>query len=249
MSGIANITGGEDISRAFRQLESLLGANGRGQVLGLMGTFMAQQVGEAFDQQKDMISGARWPDLSPQTLRREGRGSQAKALRDTGGLQRAVMSMQPTVSGDIVSIGLGAMGSTRPRGGTLALNDIAAIHNGPLTGAQRGPLVIRPRQAKLLAFPVSREAYRTGSAKDFVRQKRSAGRTIRSGVNSQTGEWGIFEVRGRREVQHYLYARQVRLPGRRFMGFGPRQEADLLALLMLNVNEVLDGTSTLIQAA
>jgi len=231
-SASIDLAGGSPIASSLLRLGALLGPDERSQSLLLMGAYISGEVGNAFDQQKDMVTGARWPELSRLTTRRPGRGSSAKALRDTGGLQRAVMAMQPVVqSGDVVSIGLGAAGNTRVRGGTITLSELAAIHNGPISGAQRGPIIIRPKNAKLLAFPVSDEAYTVGRAKEFVRQKRSAGKIIKSGVNPQTDEWGLYEVRGSQMIQHFIYARQVSLPGRRSMGMGPNQERDLIGLI------------------
>ena len=136
--------------------------------------------------------GVPW---APVKMRVRGSAGAAKPLRDRGLLMASVTSR---AAGNVERI----TNSTLEYGTNL---EYAAIHQFGGT--------IRARNAKYLAIPVSREAYRAGSPRNFAGQLRF--------VPSRSGRGGRFVERnpqGKPLVTHYVLVQSVQIPARPFLG-------------------------------
>ena len=69
--------------------------------------------------------------------------------------------------------------------------------------------VIRPKRGKYLAIPVTREAYRAGSPRNF-------GKPLSFRIGPRGGV--MIEKRARSEVVHYILTKQSVIPARPFLG-------------------------------
>lgn len=196
------------ISLAFDQgrgagwLGRLLGgvaASGRGakkkRALTLIGVEMQRAAQSTFRQQRDPETGARWKPIAPITLRsRPGGGGNGKALVDTGALLRDLVSTPPQQDADSVSIGTNLV--------------YARLH-------QHGG-VVRPRRAKFLTIPLTREAGRSKSLKRWL-DKNKGQAFIRK---SRKGNLIAFKsAKHGRPYPHWLLVESVRVPARPFLGW------------------------------
>lgn len=127
----------------------------------------------------------------------------------------------------------------RPRGGTLALLDTGGLRasiqgrcdadavvvstNRPGAAVHQFGATIRPKQAKALAIPVTKQAVRSGSPRQFsgvlkwIPPKRRSGGN--KGVLAEVKMTGRGKKKTKKITVHYVLKDSVTIPARPFLGF------------------------------
>jgi phage gpG-like protein len=93
---------------------------------------------------------------------------------------------------------------------------------------------IRPKRAKKLAIPLSREAKRAGRPKNFPRKLRWRPTNGSSSL--------LYEVTGKRVkkvTMHFVLVDQVTIPARKFVGFSDETIARIVILLTTEFDKAL----------
>jgi phage gpG-like protein len=170
--------------------------------LKLIGGVMIRQVRDTFARQRDPVTGAPWNRAGQLAMRsRPGGGGRGKTLSDTGRLLQSIMARAPRITGNSVSIGTNVIyGSIHQEGGT-----------------------IKPKNAKMLAIPLTREARRAGSASRWWKQNESKNPFIWKGIQRKNLFIVYVEKRGKSKgkiVPMFLLLPRVTIPQRRFLGLG-----------------------------
>lgn len=179
-----------------------LSSAGARRVLTVAGIQMQTMVNRTFKDQRDPVTGVAWPAISGATRQsRPGGGGRGRALVDTAALRKDLVESAPRVRGGTVSIGTSLKyARLHQEGGTL-----------------------RPKSAKYLWVPLTREARRAGSPKRWMQQNAGHNFTRRTG----RGNLMVFKRGGRGRggaTPHFLLLKQVRIPARPFLGW-PRNPA------------------------
>lgn len=139
-------------------------------------------------------SGQKWAKLSHPRIM-----GGSRVLQDRGGLKNATQA-RATVNGIVAS----------------AAHPAANVHQYGAT--------IRPKRAKRLTIPLTKEAYRAGRARRFPRKLFVVG-----------GENNLFlaEKTKQKLIRHYFLAKQVVIAAREFVGFSTATLEKIDALLAL----------------
>ena len=93
---------------------------------------------------------------------------------------------------------------------------------------------IKPKKAKKLAIPVSREGKRAGRPRDFPRKLKWRPTNGQSSL--------LYEVTGKRTkkvVVHYILVDEVTVPARPFVGFSDQTIAKIVILLTTEFDKAL----------
>lgn len=193
------------MQRAERAIAALrtLGGNLK-DPLTVTGYKMIEITANAFRTQSDPATGRAWkPTGGLALLSRAGSGGGAKTLRDTGRLQQS-LAAAPRVTRDTVSIGSNVR--------------YARIH-------QEGG-TIRPRNAKMLAIPLTREAGRARSAREWWAAHESRRPFI---ARSRSGKVFIWQERddGKRREPVFLLLPSARIDPRPYLGLSPKHMIEI----------------------
>lgn len=105
--------------------------------------------------------------------------------------------------------------------------------NIPYAGIHLFGGVIKPKRAKLLAIPLTKEASRYRPRK-FPRSNNLFA------IYGGSGEGVLLERRGGKEIAQYALVKEVRIPARPFLGFGPRLMRTLEAIAVGEQIKVVD---------
>lgn len=161
---------------------------------------LQRETATIFREQSDPVTGARWkPTGSLALSTRPGGGSNGQTLLDTGQLRNALVSAKPKIVGNQVSV------------------DTAGV---PYAALNNFGGVVKPRNAEMLAIPLTREARLAGSARRWW-GKNEARKPFVGRFNgklfiatSQEGGDGLD--------LHFILKPSVTIPQRRFIGVSPR---------------------------
>ena len=185
------------------------------------GQHMKRIAGRSVQEQADPESGAPWPKLQKSTLdARVGGGKDGKALAGTGRLIQSLTAATPVVKRLSVSIA-----SNLP---------YAAIHQ---TGG-----VIKPRFAKMLAQPLTREAARAKFARRWWKQmeRRKTRKPFVHKAESGKLYLAIPSRDGKDIEVHWALHKSVTIPARPYLGHGERDIKVLIGLMQGHLGEPLD---------
>ena len=160
--------------------------------------------------------GSSWPKIRGFRQRLKG---QPKALQDKGLLRASASTRGAAGNVEILT----------PTSLEVGTNlDYGAIHQ---TGG-----VIRPTNAKALTIPLTREAYRSGGARNM------AGLVLVWPKGSRTGWLQEVRQRGRgkaKVIRHWLLLPEARIPKREFIGMSPKLETTIDEILQDWIEERL----------
>lgn len=205
-----SISGADRLASSLRTLSDLM-VKPRA-VLLAVGNKMKEQALETFRRQRDPVTGAPWLKTGGLALMtRPGGGGSGKTLSDTGLLLQSIMSRAPKViGGDSVAI--------------EARRPYAAMH-------QYGEKNLKPRSAKMLALPLTRQARRSGSARRWWKQNESKKPFI---FTSQRGNSFIAtaDPRTRALTLAFILKESVKIPQRRYLGLGLGHKLEIEYLII-----------------
>lgn len=216
-------------------------------VLQAYGAHMVTIGARALDEQADPATGRKWKKPASGTLGvRPGGGSGGKALYDTGRLARS-LSRRPRTTATTVTVG-----SNLPQARLL--------HHG-------GTIV--PKNAKHLTQPLTREAVRSRGMRRWWTDMEKKGRrpfilkrgdlklvmaparapkpaSARKSAGKSAGTSARGRGRGRKaappKVQaHWKLVQKMTIPGRPFLGFGPRDRQLLNDMLRGHLRRSVQG--------
>lgn len=157
---------------------------------------MKDQVNRTFSRQRDPVTGTPWKRTGPLALRNRPSGGGQTLRATAGGLLDSIVSRAPMVTDTSVTIGTDKV--------------YGPIHQ---TGG-----IVRPKSAKKLAIPLTREAVRAGSAKRWMSQN--------SGKYFFT-PGAICKREGGRVVAHFARLDSSTIPMRRYLGLGPEYAREI----------------------
>ena len=173
---------------------------------------------------KENFAGAHSPDgvaWKPLAHARPNSKGGDKPLRDKGLLMASVTSIAGS------------------RGNISELTDTYLVHGTNLEYAaihQYGG-TITPRNAKMLAIPLTRDADRAGYAKDFPRPLFI--------ITSKAGNVFLAETKAKSKKQpsgltlHYILKDRVTIPARPFLGFGAKLVAGIIEIFRDFLGDVI----------
>lgn len=171
---------------------------------------LQREVATIFREQSDPVTGVRWaPTGSLALSTRVGGGQSGKTLSDTGNLRNALVSARPKIVDNQVSVDTSGV-------------PYAALHN--FGGVQR------PRNAKSLAIPLTKEAKRAGSARRWWGQNVAKKPFIFNNGEKVFID-SLADIKGNKKgdkegpqniVLQFILLKFVRIPQRRFIGVSPR---------------------------
>lgn len=199
MASTLTITLDDDAARRALDAVGALAARPR-RLLFPIGVAMQREVATIFREQTDPETGARWKAPGAGTLAlRPGGGSNGQALLDTGRLRNALVSGSPKMTIDSVSIDTGGVVYAR-------------LHN------EGG--MIKPRAAKFLAIPLTRDAKRAGSARRWMEKNKAQKPFF---FTSKKGN-RLIAIKGKdgEPVPQFVLKSSSTIPRRRFLGISPR---------------------------
>lgn len=182
-------------------------------VLQMYGGYMKGIAGRSIDRQKSPATGAAFPGLGPMVRRLRGSG---KRLYDTGRLVKSWMAAPIRVT----------------RGRVRVVNSYppAALHQFGGT--------VRPKSARMLAIPLTKQAKRAGSARRWWANSEKKGLkpftftskagNVCIGVSKKKARRGAagFSKYGPAELEtHFLLLQSVSIPATPYLGFGREEKA------------------------
>lgn len=209
---------------AMAALKKDLTGQGLREGLSVAGVVLQQASARAFRTQADPSTGSPWRQTSGLTLgARVGGGQGGKTMQDTNLLFKSVVSAKPRLLADSVSI------STNRPG--------ANVHQ---TGQ---PAIIRPTRSKLLAIPMTREAKRAGSARQFWQRAEAAGRDIWIQASKATGKLFIFTMtKNGKDVQaQFILKPFVKTVARPFMGTNAEDRQKIADIFVVRITKALQS--------
>lgn len=189
-------------------------------VLQAMGGRMKETTARSFADSRDPVTGTPWPVLSPATLSGR-RGGSGKRLLDTTALMRSVG--KPIIEGNTVRL--------ESRLQYAALQQYGGV--------------IKPRNAKNLAIPVTPEAKKAGSARRWMEQnKAKTGAKKGRFLFGSKGPYGIGRIRkdGSPDVQ-FVLKKSVTVGASPYLGFSPADRDFLPALLRAHFQRIARGAA------
>lgn len=176
---------------------------------------MQEQIGRTFSAGVDPVTGNAWQTTGQLALQtRPGGGAGGRPLQDTARLLQSLVSSVPRFTQTTAEVWTNL--------------PYARIH-------QEGG-TIRPRQAKMLSIPLTREARRTTGAREWWSRNASKNPFVlktnqKTFIASRDGDALEF---------HWLLVDSVDIPQRRFLGFGARYSDELVKFLDVWVQAQLD---------
>jgi len=170
-------------------------------MLGL-DAMMKDQVNRTFSRQADPVTGSPWKRTGPLALRNRPSGGGQTLRATAGGLLDSIVSRAPMVTDTSVTIGTDkAYGPIHQTGG-----------------------IVRPKTAKKLAIPLTREAVRAGSARRWMAQNQKKYFFTPNAICKREP--------GGRVVAHFARLDSSTIPMRRYLGIGPEYGREIEAFVV-----------------
>jgi phage gpG-like protein len=216
---VRNLSG---VTRKFDRLAALTG-NLHPLMLRISAA-LTRTVAQTFREEKDPKTGAAWKKTGALALaNRPGGGGRGKTLRDTARLMQSLLARPPAVTGGARSPAIKF---------STAGVVYAAAHQQSFTGPMTRTLTIRPKNAKMLAIPITREAARAHGARRFISQHQ--GQTF-------FAKRMIFLREGKKITPQFLLRKEVKIPQRRFLGWGKAQSETADRLILGEIRRAMAG--------
>lgn len=183
-------------------------------VLTLLGNMMTRQTSQNFREQRDPVTGAPWKKTGSLALSTRVQPG-GNTLSDNRHLMRSLTERRPKVTKNSVSIDTGAV-------------KYAGIHYHGGT--------IKPKSARFLALPLTREAKRAKSARRWFKQAQ--GQWVKNEkkqpfvFRSKHGNLLIgTQTLSGSVTAHFWLVRSVSITARRYAGWGPKQTGEAETLV------------------